>query len=502
MITTFFHRRTLRLRYILSAVALALLAGCGPPSGETTPEPLPQPDAPPNIVVIVADDLGYGDVCAYSCEGGRTPNIDTLAASGIRFTDGYVSAPLCSPTRAGLLTGRYQQRFGHEFGAGDMARTEEAGLGTPTDEIMLPALLGEAGYATGMVGKWHLGSQPQFQPQHRGFDEFFGFLHGGNLYMDPADQPGVHTVAAHTVAGGRRPDEYRHRPPINPIQRGAEPVAEEEYLTDAFTREAVDFIDRHQQEPFFLYVAYNAPHTPLQVTQEYYDRFPDIADDPHRIFAAMVSALDDGVGAIMSKLRSAGLEERTLVLFLSDNGCASYVKACYNDPLTGGKLSHFEGGVRVPFLASWQGRISPGRVESTPVSSLDILPTALALAGLDGPSDRVLDGIDLVPLLTGEENIPSRSLFWRNAENFAVRSGSWKLVSVNERAPYLFDLSKGEADAEDVAVEHQDRIDALLEEYRNWESEMREPLWTPVNRGPVELWLPWLGIKEVFELAV
>ena len=478
---------------------LAVLAACE--SGDGAPSPA-DPQPPPNVVLILADDLGYGDVCAYGCENGRTPHLDALAAAGIRFTDGYVSAPLCSPTRAGLLTGRYQQRFGHEFGAGAMQRVEDAGLGTPTSEVMLPELFKSAGYATGMVGKWHLGSQPQFQPQQRGFDEFFGFLHGGNLYMDPADQPGVRTVASASIAGGRRAHEFRHRPEINPIQRGSEAVQETEYLTDAFTREAVDFIDRRQGEPFFLYVAYNAPHTPLQVTEEYYDRFPDVDDERRRVFAAMVGALDDGVGTIVAKLRSTGLEERTLVLFLSDNGCATYVEACSNDPLLGGKLLHFEGGVRVPFLASWPGRIEAGRVESTPVSSLDILPTVLGLAGISPPGSLTLDGVDLTALLRDAEPPPARPLFWRNAENFAVRSGPWKLVSINERHLYLFDLRASPGEVEDLAHREPARVDSLLELYRSWEAEMKEPLWTPVNRGPIDILLPWLGVKETFDATV
>ena len=488
---------TTRRFEVLGSVAL-MVACSSPGSGP----PATAPARPPNVVVILADDLGYGDVCAYGCRTGRTPHLDALAAGGVRFTDGYVSAPLCSPTRAGLLTGRYQQRFGHEYGAGSMQRSDEQGLGTPTSEIMLPELLRRAGYATGMVGKWHLGSQPRFQPQERGFDEFFGFLHGGNLYMDPAHQPAVVTVAAPTLAGGRPPHEYNHRPPINPIQRGTDAVEEPDYLTDAFTREAVDFIERHAKDPFFLYVAYNAPHTPLQVTRKYYDRFADVESEPHRVFAAMVSAIDDGVGAISTKLRETGLQDRTLVVFLSDNGCATYVGACHNDPLTGGKLTHFEGGVRVPFLASWPGRVAAGRVESMPVSSLDILPTAIGLAGVEKPPGLALDGIDLGPLLTDRQTLRERSLFWRNADNFAIRNGPWKLVSVNDERLYLFDLSRSAAEGEDLADQEPATVQRLLDEYRGWEEQMREPLWSPVNRAPLSVELPWLKGEQTIEVTI
>ena len=263
----------------------------------------------PNIVLIVADDLGYPDICAYGCTSGRTPNIDSLAERGVRFTDGYVSAPICSPSRAGMLTGRYQQRFGHEFNAGGQARSHRMGLGTPASETLLPAHLKAAGYATGMSGKWHLGSIDALHPLNRGFDEFFGFLHGANAYFDSKSR----TDAVFANAKG-----LRGRGPINPILRGHEPVDETEYLTDALTREAVSFIERHAHDPFFLYVPYNAPHTPLEVTRHYYDRFPEIEDHATRVYKAMISAVDDGVGAIISTLEANGIADDTLVIFTAD----------------------------------------------------------------------------------------------------------------------------------------------------------------------------------------
>ena len=430
---------------------------------------------PPNLIVILADDLGYGDICAYGCANGKTPHIDALAASGVRFTQGYVTAPVCSPSRAALMTGRYQQRFGHEFNPGGGGRDQQEALGTPTTERLFPQYLKERGYTTGMVGKWHLGALPQFLPLARGFDEFFGFSQAAA----PLPRPGDARRALHRP---RRALARRRRSsvdPQNPILRGDQPVEEKEYLTEAFTREAVSFIERHRAQPFFLYVAYNAPHTPLQVTDRYYDRFPEIADEGHRIFAAMVSALDDGVGAIIAALERTGLSSSTLVVFTSDNGCATYTDACSNGPLLGGKLTFFEGGVRVPFLASWPGTISSGRVVEAPVSTLDLLPTALDLAGAGLPTDRPLDGKSLLPLLRGEdEALGHDRLVWRNGKSWALRDGSWKLVRYDGEQPFLFDLATDPTESKNLAPTMGDRAAELERRYQAWESDMVAPSWT------------------------
>jgi arylsulfatase A-like enzyme len=428
---------------------------------------------PPNLVVILADDLGWGDVCAYGCARGRTPHLDELAAGGARFTQAYVTAPVCSPSRAALLTGRYQQRFGHEFNAGGTGRAEKEGLGTPVTERMLPQYLGERGYATGMIGKWHLGSQPQFHPMARGFDEFFGFLHAAHLYSDP-DAPGVHYADRGPRRGGKL-----ERDAGNPLLRGREPVEEREYLTHAFTREAVSFIERHRQEPFFLYVAYNAPHTPLQATDELWQRFPEIEDEGERVYAAMVSALDDGVGAIVGALERAGVREQTLVVFTSDNGCGMYTDSCSNGPLLGGKVTFFEGGVRVPFLASWPGTLRAGQVLGQPVSTLDVLPTALALTHAEPPADRELDGESLAPLLRGEGRGPSpdRALFWRNGASWAMRRGPWKLIAYDGEAPFLFDLAADVGEGRNLAPSEPARVAELTRLYQEWNAHNVAPRW-------------------------
>jgi arylsulfatase A-like enzyme len=437
------------------------------------PAPTLAGPAPPNVVVIVADDLGYGDVCAYGCEAGRTPHLDALAASGVRFDRAYVTSPVCVPSRAGLLSGRYQQRFGQEFLARERGDDDGSFLG----ETLLPKLLRDRGYATGMVGKWHLGADDDHHPLARGFDEFFGFLGGASLYIEPLEGPGIHFVDADVAASRRTRD--------SPILRGREPVPEAAYLTEAFTREAVDFIGRHRARPFFLYVAYNAPHTPLQVTDRYYDRFPEIADEPTRIFAAMVSALDDGVGELVEALRESGIERRTLVLFLSDNGCAAITGACSNGPLLGAKLTHFEGGVRVPFIASWTGTMPAGRVINEPVSALDIAPTALAIAGgapaAGGtpPTDSGLDGVDLLPLLRGDvPRLDDRDLFWRNGKQWAVlHDRRFKLVHVSDRLRFLFDVAADGGETRDLAASRPELVATLESIYAGWSRRMAPPRW-------------------------
>ncbi|MCB1693314.1 MAG: sulfatase-like hydrolase/transferase, partial [Pseudomonadales bacterium] len=292
----------------------------------------------PNIVFILADDLGYGDTGVYGSTVIRTPHIDALAADGVRMTEGYVSHPVCSPSRAGLMTGQYQERHGWEFNPA--GRDAQSGMNTSVRTM--PMEMKSLGYATGMIGKWHLGTQRQYHPLSRGFDEYFGVLEGGTTYID-SREPGVEYGSLH---GEHGPTE---RP--NQLYRGFEPVEVDRYVTDVFTEEAIAFIDRHRHEPFFLYLSHIAPHTPLQATAKYLDRYRDIADERTRVYAAMVSALDDSVGAVVAELKSLGMYENTLIVFMSDNGCASYVRgACSNAPLTGFKRYHQEGGIRVPLL--------------------------------------------------------------------------------------------------------------------------------------------------------
>jgi arylsulfatase A-like enzyme len=432
----------------------------------------PTAKRPPNLVLIVADDLGYGDVCAYGCPlGGKTPHLDALAAGGMRFTAAYVTAAVCGPSRAGMLTGRYQQRFGFEYNVSPPERALREGLGLPASEKLLPQYLKELGYATGMIGKWHLGPGPGQHPLDRGFDEFFGSLHSDTVYLDPLEQPGVRFIdAAHERPGP-------HRDPLNPVLRGREPVAETEYLTDAFAREAVAFIERHRDHPFFLYLAHHAPHTPLQAPDRYYDRFPDVENEGARIYAAMVSAIDDGVGAIEETLRRTGVRENTLVIFLSDNGCATYTASCSNGPFLGGKLTPFEGGNRVPFIASWPGTIAAGVVVGTPISTLELLPTALELAGGKRPADRRLDGMSLAPFLRGGPAPRREIMVWNLGRHWAVRKGDWKLVQLFGQKPLLYDLAADPGEKNDVARHLPAKLEELQQVYKAWQRDKVPPLW-------------------------
>ena len=421
----------------------------------------------PNIVVLVADDMGHADVGFEGCRDIATPRLDALAASGVRFSNGYVSGPYCSPTRAGLLTGRYQQRFGHEFNGGG----NEFGL--PTSEATIADRFKAAGYATGLVGKWHLGGAPRFHPQKRGFEEFFGFLGGAHTYFAAASED---------------------------LYRGTEVVKETTYLTDAFGREAAAFIDRHKDAPFFLEVAFNAVHTPMNATKDRLARFKEIADPTRETYAAMLSALDDAVGVVLDALRATGLEENTLIVFFSDNGGATMpgttINGSRNDPFRGSKRTTLEGGIHVPFVMSWKDRLPAGKVYDQPVIQLDVLPTALAAAGVAAQPEWKLDGVDLLPFLTGAETkAPHETLYWRLGEQAAIRRGDWKLVRYDAAVdtpgarskagdvavtPFrLYNLAEDPGEAKDREADHPDKAKELRAAWEYWSRQLAAPLWGP-----------------------
>jgi arylsulfatase A-like enzyme len=400
----------------------------------------------PNIVVILADDLGYADLGVQGAEDLATPHIDSLARDGVRFPNGYVSGPVCAPTRAGLLTGRYPQRFGFEFNPPE-PRAKEYGL--PPGEPTLAERLKAAGYRTGMVGKWHLGFRPELTPPQRGFEEFFGFLSGMRSYF-PRDR-------------------------ADPILRGDEPVEESEYLTTAFGREAAGFVARHPAEPFFLYVAFSSVHAPLEATATDLARFPHIAERKRRTYAAMVASMDDAVGALLAKLRESGLDERTVVFFLSDNGGPTRETSARNRPLKGRKGQVYEGGIRTPFLVRWKGHLRGGRVFDEPVISLDVAATALAAAGLEVPKE--MDGVDLLRHLDGRSaRPPHEALYWRYGEQGAVRAGDWKLVT-RAGTEELYHLGRDPGEASDLIASEPERAKALRAAYARWEKALEAPRW-------------------------
>lgn len=424
----------------------------------------------PNILVILADDLGYADIGVQGSQDVPTPYIDSLARNGVRFTNGYVSGPYCSPTRAGLLTGRYQQRYGHEFNPGP-AQNADPDVGLPLTETTMADRFKALRYTTGLIGKWHLGYEPKFQPQQRGFVEFFGFLGGAHSYLSNNNSQ-------------------------NYVMRGSEPVQEISYLTDMFGDEAVSFVERHKDEPWFLYLAFNANHTPMQATEEYLSRFPNISDPLRQKFAAMHSAMDDNIGKVLETLRKHNLEENTLIFFLSDNGGPTRANSSRNTPLRGFKAQTWEGGIRVPFIIQWRGTIPEGRVYDDPVIQLDVLPTALAAAGSKIESEWKLDGVNLLPYLEGKKKSPHKALFWRFGEQMAIRKGDWKLVkapgsgaefaerrgAATTEGAHLYNLAQDVGEQTNLAEQEPEKVKQLSAVWENWNSELEEPRWTP-NRG-------------------
>ncbi len=445
----------------------------------------------PNIVVLLADDLGYGEPGCYGGADIPTPHIDSLARDGARFTAGYVTAPFCAASRAALLTGRQQTRFGFEFNPLG-ARNEEPGVGLPKTERTLADRLRETGYATACIGKWHLGGTAEFHPQRRGFDEFFGFLHEGHFYVPvPWDRhvtwlrrrtlpdggegrwtaPGGRVIWSTHM--GRNEDDYDAD---NPVLRSGQPVDERENLTDAFAREAEGFIERHRHQPFLLYLAFNAVHSPLQADDRHLRRFRHIDDIQRRIFAAMTSHLDDAVGRVLARLRTCGVEENTIVVFLSDNGGPTRELTSSNRPWRGEKGQLLEGGIRVPFILRWLGRVPAGREEARMVSALDIVPTALAAAGAPVPAG--LDGVDLVPRLAAGDATPIHSnLYWRVGGQAAFRSGDWKIHRTRGGPWQFYDLARDPGETGDLAAAEPAKLAELGAAWLALDAQMVEPLW-------------------------
>ncbi len=445
-----------------------LLAACGSGSDMTGGSTVT--NSRPNVVLIVTDDAGYADFGAFGDPEMRTPNIDSIADNGIRFTQGYNAASVCSPSRAALLTGRYPQRFGHEF---NIPRTAQPGaniddIGLPLSESTIADVMGSLGYATIAVGKWHLGTSDRFHPLKRGFDEFYGFLHGSRSYfpLDDISERGTHLL------------------------RNNQPQPERGYMTDVLAAETVSLIQRYRDRPFFMYVNFNAVHTPMHAKSEHEALFKNIKDERRRTLAAMTVSLDEGVGTILDELTKQGLVDNTLLLFINDNGGATN-NASTNRPFRGQKGDKFEGGIRVPFMMQWPERLPPGAEYNLPVSSMDVLPTIVAAAhsDLDSTSPQLqatknkpLDGINLLPYLTGEANgPPHETLFWRRGAVAAVRytqgTEDWKLIRVNEVSTWLFNLLDDPYETTNLIGEALQRRVYLESVLEAWETNTVEPLW-------------------------
>jgi len=408
----------------------------------------------PNILYLLADDLGYADLGVQGCTDVPTPNLDSIAKNGVRFTNGYVSAPVCSPSRAGLMTGRYQTRFGHEF---NHPLVDRAPVGMPVDQKTTANWFKDAGYATAHIGKWHLGNPklPQYTATARGFDF--------DLWA-----PGMNKL-----------------PPLTLFRNSQMEKADDRYVDLALAREAAAYIDQHQSAPWYLYVAFLTPHEPLMTPPGSEEPFAKITADKRRKCATMISLLDESVGRVLKALRDSGQEERTLVIFHSDNG-APTGNGSRNTPLRGSKGTMWEGGIREPFVMQWKGTLPAGRVVDAPIISLDMLPTALAAANVRVPADAKLDGVNLLPYLTGKTNdLPQRNLFWRYGEQNAIRQGEWKLVHAldNTVTPPvlktgLYDVVHDAAEEHDLSAEHPDKLKALQSLWDEWNKQNVPALWT------------------------
>ena len=426
--------RRLALPFFLAGV---FLLSCRPPASAQV-RAARAADERPNILVILADDLGYRDVGFQGATEIETPHLDRIAAAGVVFSNGYVAYPLCVPSRAALMSGRYPARFGYEL---------------PHSERTFAAYLQEAGYRTGIVGKWHLGATPMHHPLNRGFDYFYGFTGGGHDYFR----------IDVTVSPLR---EY-----LLPLNDGRGASGFSGYLTDALTDRAVDFVSAGREEPFFLYLSYNAPHTPLQAPAETINKYRHVQDEQRRAYLAMIDALDHNVGRVLAALQAAGRWDNTLTFFLSDNGGAG--PWADHGPLRGGKGSVFEGGIRVPFAASWPARWAGGTTFEPMVISLDVAATALAAAGAEAEPHLPLDGVDLDPYLRGASGVPHQALFWKVAaernprHQFAARAADAKLVSVAGKRE-SFDLRADPGEARDLSAAQADTAARLTALYDDW----------------------------------
>ncbi len=453
-------RRMIRRAGTAAATGLAIACVATAPIAARSPVKVPEPPRPPNVVVFLADDLGYGDVRFNAPGDYATPNMDRLAREGVTFTQGYVTAAVCSPSRAAIMTGRYQARSGHDF---NFPEQRGASVSLPRTEPTLAERLVRLGYDTALIGKWHLGIVPGYRAEDRGFNQALVFSEGNVFIRRPSAGDSLIRFKAE---GDRtaRPWELR----LNGTS-----VEEDGYLTEITTRRSVDFIQHASSEkPFFLVVSHHAPHVPVEATARYMDKVPGITNAPHRTYAAMVTALDDSWAEIDRALRARGFDRNTIVVLLSDNGCPEYVEgACSNGGLAGFKRDLREGGIRVPLVVRWPHHARAGARVPEPVSSLDAAATILDAAGWrrdDGPRP---DGVSLRALLKGKSAPLHDHLFWRAGDNYAVREGRWKLISMlSGGAPraFLYDLQSDPSESHDLAAANPKIVRRLQTVYAAW----------------------------------
>lgn len=464
-------------------------------------------ERPPNLVLILADDLGRADLSIYNGQWIPTPHIDALGAAGVVFEDATVTSPICAPSRAGLLTGRYQQRFGFEHithgrhpqsglervamsalveGDGwelsqaweQTTRDAQAREGLPPGEITLAEVLARRGYATAIFGKWHLGVAPDQRPTRRGFQTQYGFYEAHSLYADP-DRADIQNLRLEHFADRH---QWRvGREGSSAIFRDDQEIVEERYLTTALAEESSAWIAANRDRPFFLYLPLSTPHAPFQAPRAVYDAI-DEPDPERRMYAAMLRTLDDAVGQVLGALDEAGVAEDTLVVLLSDNGGATYTHIADNSPWKGGKFTHLEGGLRVPMLARWPGRLPAGLRYGEAVSALDVFATLTDAADAELPTDRPYDGVSLLPYLRGEgEGSPHPALYWRAGSAAAIREGRYKLLLdalTGDEA--LYDLQADPYETTDLAAHAPEQVARLRQALATWETQLMDPLWPPI----------------------
>ncbi len=461
----------------------------------------------PNILLIVVDDLGKYEVSAYGSETMHTPHIDKLASEGVLFENCYVNSPVCAPSRAGILTGRYPPRYGFETqpmenypnnlavyyiykmaGTGDFVMDAKPRFpmewqlqkqGLPPTEINLAEMLKIRDYNTACIGKWHLGSDKALIPNNRGFDYQYGFYGAFSLYTAKRSSPGVVNHIQNSFSA--RHQWKMGRTETSAIRRNDKRVQEDRYLTFAIMEEGIGFMKRHRgdEDPFFLYLSFNAPHVPFQAPTEYYERQSDDKDENKKVYHAMIQALDDAIGTLMDSLKSMGIEENTLIYLISDNGGATYTGATSNGPYKGGKLTMFEGGVNVPFIMKWKGHIPEGMVYKNPVSSMDIFMTSVIAAGCPLPEDRIYDGVNLIPYLTGEKQGKPHDVFYWKADHIeAMRKGNWKfLLSTRDKWIEMYNMAEDKFEHYDLTDVHPDTLKMLKQNFETWEQELEPPMW-------------------------
>ena len=427
---------------------------------------------PPNVIVIISDDQGYADVGFHGSNEIFTPNIDRIAKNGVVFSEGYVSYAVCSPSRAGLITGRYQNRFGYSRNI--LLAPNDSLMGLPLSEQTLPDVLNNLDYKTKAIGKWHLGAHKSLVPEKRGFDEFFGFLIGGHRYF-PED------LTLNDLTEARRQmDGY-----ITKLYDNGKRINTKKYLTEELSDNAVKFIEDNSDNPFFLYLSYNAPHTPLQATTKDLERNKHIDIEKRQTYAAMVSSMDDGIGLILDKLEQKNIFENTIVFFFSDNGGVEWYNYSDNGPLRGIKGDFFEGGIRVPFTMQWPNKIKPGTIYDKPIIALDIFATVASAAKAEKYIKNEIDGVNLIPYLSGNKSgSPHEYLYWKNPDKDidVIRDDRYKYLRI-KNDEFIFDLKNDISEESNIVDLSKPIYDRLKSQFKLWEKDMIDPVFMDLGMG-------------------